>query len=169
MIITQKIVPHLWFDNNAEDAVKFYTQVFKDSQIGAVTRFSKEGYDIHGRPEGSVMTIEFEIAGQQFVALNGGPAFKFNEAVSFMIRCNNQEEIDYYWNALSEGGDEEAQQCGWLKDQFGLSWRIVPEGLQKMLADHTSEEAQRVMKTMLGMKKLIIADLENACKTPELV
>jgi predicted 3-demethylubiquinone-9 3-methyltransferase (glyoxalase superfamily) len=162
MMLTQKIVTNLWFDNNAEDAVNFYTSVFKDSKAGNLTRYSKEGYEIHQRPEGSVMTIEFELAGQSFLALNGGPVFKFNEAVSFIILCENQEEIDYYWEKLGEGGDPKAQQCGWLKDKFGVSWQVVPKGMQDMLRDHTSEQTQRVMNAFMKMKKIIMAELEKA-------
>lgn len=158
----QKISPCLWFDDQGEEAAKFYTSIFKDSKIGDVTRYGKEGYEIHGREEGTVMTVEFEIEGQKFLALNGGPIFKFNEAISFQVYCETQEEVDYYWKKLSEGGDEKAQQCGWLKDKYGVSWQIVPTILIKMLKDKDSEKSQRVMKAMLQMHKLDISTLKKA-------
>ena len=158
----QKISPCLWFDDQGEEAAKFYTSIFKDSKIGDVTRYGKEGYEIHGREEGTVMTVEFEIEGQKFLALNGGPIFKFNEAISFQVYCETQEEVDYYWEKLSEGGDEKAQQCGWLKDKYGVSWQIVPTILIKMLKDKDSEKSQRVMKAMLLMHKLDISTLKKA-------
>jgi len=158
----QKISPCLWFDDNAEDAVKFYTSIFKDTKIGNVTRYGKEGYEIHKKKEGSVMTIDFEIEGQKFLALNGGPIFKFNEAISFQIYCDTQEEIDYYWDKLTEGGDKNAQVCGWLKDKFGVSWQVVPVSLIKMLEDKDSRKTERVMKAMLQMRKLDIDALIKA-------
>lgn len=158
----QKISPCLWFDDQGEEAAKFYTSIFKDSKIVDVTRYGKEGYEIHGREEGTVMTVEFEIEGQKFLALNGGPIFKFNEAISFQVYCETQEEVDYYWEKLSEGGDEKAQQCGWLKDKYGVSWQIVPTILIKMLKDKDSEKSQRVMKAMLQMHKLDISTLKKA-------
>jgi predicted 3-demethylubiquinone-9 3-methyltransferase (glyoxalase superfamily) len=158
----QKISSCLWFDDQGEEAAKFYTSIFKDSKIGDVTRYGKEGYEIHGREEGTVMTVEFEIEGQKFLALNGGPIFKFNEAISFQVYCETQEEVDYYWEKLSEGGDEKAQQCGWLKDKYGVSWQIVPTILIKMLKDKDSEKSQRVMKAMLQMHKLDISILKKA-------
>ena len=158
----QKISPCLWFDDQGEEAAKFYTSIFKDSKIGDVTRYGKEGYEIHGREEGTVMTVEFEIEGQKFLALNGGPIFKFNEAISFQVYCETQEEVDYFWEKLSEGGDEKAQQCGWLKDKYGVSWQIVPTILIKMLKDKDSEKSQRVMKAMLQMHKLDISTLKKA-------
>lgn len=158
----QKISPCLWFDNNAEDAVNFYTSIFKDSKIGNVTRYGKEGYEIHKKKEGSVMTINFEIEGQKFLALNGGPIFKFNEAISFQVYCDTQEEIDYYWNKLTEGGDRNAQVCGWLKDKFGVSWQVVPVALINMLEDKDSSKTERVMKAMLQMRKLDIDALTKA-------
>lgn len=162
MAITQKIVPNLWFDYQAEEAVQYYTSVFPNSSIGRITRFGKEGYEVHHRPEGSVMTIEFEIEGQKYLALNGGPVFQFNEAVSFVVNCETQEEVDYYWNKLSEGGDPKAQQCGWLKDKYGLSWQIVPTILDVLLSDSDKEKAGRVMNAMLGLKKLDIETLQLA-------
>lgn len=158
----QKISPCLWFDNNAEDAVNFYASIFKNSKIGNVTRYGKEGYEIHKKNEGSVMTINFELEGQKFLALNGGPIFKFNEAISFQVYCDTQEEIDYYWNKLTEGGDKNAQVCGWLKDKFGVSWQVVPVALIKMLEDKDSSKTERVMKAMLQMRKLDIDALTKA-------
>ena len=152
----------MWFDDDAEDAVKFYASIFKDSKIGNVTRFGKEGYEIHKKKEGSVMTIDFEIEGQKFLALNGGPIFKFNEAISFQIYCDTQEEIDYYWDKLTEDGDKNAQVCGWLKDKFGVSWQVVPVALIKMLEDKDSRKTERVMKAMLQMQKLDIDALRKA-------
>jgi len=162
MATVQKITPNLWFDKNAEEAVKFYTSVFNNSKIGRVSKYGKEGYEIHGMKEGTVMTIQFWLDGQEFVALNGGPLFNFNEAVSFIVNCDTQAEIDRYWEKLSTGGDKKAQVCGWLKDQFGLSWQIVPKVLPEMLADSDSKKSQRVMKEMLQMKKIDIETLERA-------
>jgi predicted 3-demethylubiquinone-9 3-methyltransferase (glyoxalase superfamily) len=158
----QKITPCLWFDDKAEEAANFYISIFKNSKIGDVTYYGKEGYEIHRRKEGSVLTAEFEIEGQKFVALNGGPIFKFNEAISFQVHCETQEEVDYYWEKLSESGDEKAQQCGWLKDKYGLSWQIVPIDLIKMLKDKDKKKSERVMKVMLQMHKLDIAKLKRA-------
>ena len=158
----QKISPCLWFDDNAEDAVKFYSSIFKDAKVGNVTRYGKEGYGIHKKKEGSVMTIDFEIEGQKFLALNGGPTFKFNEAISFQIYCDTQEEIDYYWSKLTEGGDKNAQVCGWIKDKFGVSWQVVPVALIKMMQDKDSKKFERVMKAILQMSKLDIDALTKA-------
>ena len=158
----QKITPCLWFDNQAEAAANSYTSIFKNSKIGRITRYGKEGYEIHGRPEGTVMTVEFEIGGQAFTALNGGPVFKFNEAISFQVRCETQEEVDYYWEKLSEGGDKKAQQCGWLKDKYGVSWQVIPSVLGELLGDPDSEKSQRAMKAMLQMKKIDIEKIKRA-------
>ena len=158
----RKIIPCLWFDSEAEEAARFYTSIFKSSRIGRVARYGKEGNEIHGRPEGSVLTVEFEINGQTFTALNGGPVFQFNEAVSFQVPCETQEDVDYYWDRLSAGGDRDAQQCGWLKDKYGVSWQIVPTALVRMLQDKDRARADRVMKAMLQMKKMDIAALERA-------
>lgn len=158
----QKISPCLWFDRNAEEAVRFYASVFKDSKIGKISRYGEAGHEVHGQPAGTVMTIEFEINGQSFTALNGGPVFKFNEAISFQVNCASQDEIDYYWERLSEGGDEKAQQCGWLKDKYGLSWQIVPTILGEMLQVKDAVKSARVMKALLGMKKLDIDGLKRA-------
>jgi predicted 3-demethylubiquinone-9 3-methyltransferase (glyoxalase superfamily) len=162
MHVEQKIVACLWFDNEAEEAAKFYVSVFKNSKITGISRYSKAGHEIHRRPAGSVMTVEFELNGQPFTALNGGPAFKFNEAISLQVNCDTQEEVDYYWEKLSKGGDPNAQQCGWLKDRFGLSWQVVPTVLPKLLQDHESPKAQRAMDAMLRMKKIDIRELERA-------
>ncbi len=158
----QKINPCLWFDYNAEEAVNCYVSIFKNSKILGVSRYGKAGKEIHGRPAGSVMTVAFELDGQRFTALNGGPHFKFNEAVSFQVNCETQEEVDYYWEQLSQGGDEKAQQCGWVKDRFGLSWQIVPTALPEMLQDPDGEKTNRVMEVLLRMKKLDIAELRRA-------
>ena len=152
------ITPCLWFDGNAEEAMRFYTSIFKDSKAGPVTRYGKA---MPGK-EGSVMTASFEIGGQEFLGLNGGPDFKFNEAISLQINCQNQEEIDYYWDKLSKGGDPKAQVCGWLKDKFGLSWQVIPAVMSEMFKDHNSPEAQRTMEAMLRMKKINIKELERA-------
>jgi len=157
-IAAQKITPCLWFDTQAEDAAKFYASVFKSSKVGKISRYGKEGFEIHGKQAGTVMTVEFEVAGQKFLALNGGPQFKFNEAVSFQVHCETQEEIDYFWSKLADGGEEGP--CGWLKDKFGLSWQVIPTVLLQLLTDEGS--AQRVMRSMLQMRKIDIAALKRA-------
>jgi predicted 3-demethylubiquinone-9 3-methyltransferase (glyoxalase superfamily) len=162
MANTRGFTACLWFDNQAEEAAKFYTGVFKDSKIGRITRYGEAGREIHGKSAGSVMTVDFEVNGQRFTALNGGPQFKFNEAVSFVIDCKDQKEVDYYWEKLSQGGDPKAQVCGWLKDRYGLSWQVVPEALYKMLADPDSEKSQRAMAALLEMKKIELPALERA-------
>jgi predicted 3-demethylubiquinone-9 3-methyltransferase (glyoxalase superfamily) len=159
---TQPIIPCLWFDTQAEEAVRFYTGIFKNSSIVATTRYGEAGREVHGMPAGTVMTVEFELNGQSFTALNGGPHFKFNEAISFQIMCKTQEEVDYYWNKLSQGGDPNAQQCGWLKDKFGLSWQVVPTGMIEMLNDPDKEKSGRAFEAMLKMKKLDLAALRAA-------
>jgi predicted 3-demethylubiquinone-9 3-methyltransferase (glyoxalase superfamily) len=158
----RKIVSNLWFDRQAEEAASYYTGIFKNSFIRKITHYGKEGYEIHKMTEGTVMTVEFEIEGQRFVALNGGPVFQFNEAVSFIVECSDQKELDYYWEKLSQGGDPKAQQCGWLKDKYGVSWQVVPEQLSNMMNDDDRERADRVMKVMLQMKKLDLHALEEA-------
>ena len=158
----QKISPCLWFDDNAEEAVQFYLSIFKNSKVGNVTHYGKEGFEIHKKKEGSVMTIDFEIEGQKFLALNGGPIFKFNEAISFQIYCETQDDVDYYWNKLTEGGDKNAQVCGWLKDKFGVSWQVVRNILVKMLQDKDSKKTENVMRVMLQMQKLDIKALTKA-------
>jgi predicted 3-demethylubiquinone-9 3-methyltransferase (glyoxalase superfamily) len=160
----QKITPFLWFDKNAEEAVNFYTSVFKNSRKGNTTYYDEAGAKASGQTKGTAMTVPFEIEGQEFIALNGGPHFKFTEAVSFVVNCKTQEEVDYYWEKLSEGGDEKAQQCGWLKDKFGLSWQIIPTALSEMLSDKNQERLQRVMTAMLQMKKIDLDEIRKAYK-----
>jgi predicted 3-demethylubiquinone-9 3-methyltransferase (glyoxalase superfamily) len=157
----QKITPFLWFDDQAEEAVNFYTSLFKNSKIGRIFRNPEEAAEKTGRPVGSVLTIEFEIEGQKFVALNGGPLFKFNESVSFVINCETQEEVDDFWEKPTADGGEESQ-CGWLKDKFGLSWQVTPTVLIDMLHDKDPEKAERVMKAMLQMQKIEIPKLKAA-------
>jgi predicted 3-demethylubiquinone-9 3-methyltransferase (glyoxalase superfamily) len=156
----QKITPFLWFDDQAEEAANFYTSIFKDSKIVDVVRYSEEGAQASGRPKGSVMTVAFQLAGQEFTALNGGPHFKFTEAISFVVNCESQEEVDELWEKLTAGGEE--VQCGWLKDKYGLSWQIVPTALTELLSDPDPEKAERVMKAMLQMKKIDIKGLKQA-------
>jgi predicted 3-demethylubiquinone-9 3-methyltransferase (glyoxalase superfamily) len=152
----QKLTPCLWFDTEGEDAAKFYASVFPSSRIVETAYYGSAG----PRAEGTVMTVEFELDGQRFIALNGGPDFKFNEAISFQVNCENQEEVDVYWSKVSEGGEEGP--CGWLKDKFGVSWQIVPTVLPKLLTDPDREKAQRVMAAMLKMRKIEIPELERA-------
>lgn len=156
------ISPCLWFDHQAEEAANFYVSVFRNSKITSVARYGEAGKEIHGRQPGSVMVVSFELDGQSFTALNGGPTFTISPAISFMIECENQEEIDYYWEKLGEGGPIEAQQCGWLQDRFGVSWQVVPKILPKLVCDPTSAASQRAMTAMLQMQKLDIATLEKA-------
>lgn len=153
---------NLWFDSEAEEAVKFYTSIFKDSSVGRIIYFSEEGFEFHGKAAGTVMTIEFTLNGINFVALNGGPIFKFNEAISLIINCDTQDEIDYYWQALGLGGDPSAQQCGWLKDKFGVSWQIIPKVLSELINGDDYSKSQRVMTVLLKMKKLVISELIDA-------
>ena len=155
------IVPCLWFDNQAEEAAETYTSIFPNSRIVKVTRYPDAGQEVHGKAEGSVMTVDFELDGQRFTALNGGPDFTLSEAISFEVHCETQEEIDFYWERLGEGGDEAAQQCGWLKDRFGLSWQILPTMLDE-LTYGDAEADKRFMEAMLAMKKLDIAALQRA-------
>jgi len=152
----QKITPCLWFDTEGEEAAEFYTSVFPNSRIAEVTRYGSAG----PRPEGTVMTVNFELDGQKFIALNGGPDFKFNEAISLEVTCEDQDEVDSYWNALSEGGEEGP--CGWLKDKYGVSWQIVPRSLYELITDPDQEKSQRVMAAMLQMRKIEIDELEKA-------
>jgi predicted 3-demethylubiquinone-9 3-methyltransferase (glyoxalase superfamily) len=158
----KRVSPCLWFADQAEQAANFYTSVFKDSRIVNITRYGTAGFEVHHRPAGSVMTVDFDLNGVRFTALNGGPAFTFNEAVSFQIICDTQEEVDYFWSKLTEGGDPKAQQCGWLKDKFGLSWQVVPDGMDEMMKDPESEAASRAMSAMLQMKKLDLGELKRA-------
>ena len=157
-----RIAPCLWFDNQAEEAARFYTGIFRKSRIRTITRYGTAGYETHHKSPGSVMTVEFELDGQPFTALNGGPEFKFNEALSLQIFCANQDEIDYYWDKLSAGGDPQAQVCGWLKDRYGLSWQVVPANMEELFKDEESPGAKRAMEAMLKMKKIDIAELEQA-------
>lgn len=161
-ITRQRLTSSLWFDKEAEDAARFYTGVFKNSRITAVTRYPDAGQELHGQKPGSVMTVAFELDGHTFLALNGGPIFKFNEAISFQINCDSQEEIDYYWDKLTAGGDPGAQQCGWLKDKFGLSWQVTPRVMDELFKDENSAATRRTMEAMLKMKKLDIAELRRA-------
>src|SRR6266478_3376840 len=158
--VAQKITPFLWFDDRAEEAAKLYTSIFKNSSLGEISRYDEETANLSGRPKGSVMTVAFEIEGQEFVALNGGPVFKLNESVSFIVNCDTQEEVDYFWSKLSAGGEE--SRCGWLKDKFGLSWQVVPTVLIEMLTDKDTAKAKRVMHAMLQMDKIDIAVLKKA-------
>lgn len=158
----QPITPCLWFDTQAKEAAEFYTAVFSNSQIVNITRYGEAGHEIHGKPAGTVMTVAFELNGQPFTALNGGPGFKFNEAISFQVICQTQEEVNDYWEKLSTGGDETAQQCGWLKDRYGVSWQIIPNILLEMLSDADPTKSQRTMTAMLQMKKIDISKLLQA-------
>jgi predicted 3-demethylubiquinone-9 3-methyltransferase (glyoxalase superfamily) len=159
-LATTKIMPCLWFNTEAEDAAKHYVSIFKNSTMGPVSRYGKEGKDVHGMDTGTVMTAEFEVEGQKFVCLNGGPHFKFSEAISFQIFCENQAEVDYFWDKL--GADGAHGHCGWLKDKFGLSWQVIPRALPELLKDQNPEKSQRVMKAMLQMRKLDIDALKGA-------
>ncbi|MBD2862107.1 VOC family protein [Paenibacillus oceani] len=156
----QKITSNLWFDNQAEEAAQFYTSIFSNSSIGRMTRFGKGG---RGGEQGTVMTVEFRLDGQEFVALNGGPQFQFTEAISFIVNCEDQDELDYYWEKLTEGGDEKAQVCGWLKDKYGVSWQVVPARLTEMICDPDPEKSERVMQALLQTKnKINIMKLQQA-------
>lgn len=157
----QKITPCLWFDDNAEPAVNFYVSVFKNSKIGKITRYDEDSAKASGRPKGSVLTIHFQLEGQDFMALNGGPIFKFNEAISLSVDCTTQDEVDHYWNKLTSDGGQPSQ-CSWLKDKFGLSWQIVPRILHQYLQDPDPQKASRVMQAMLKMSKIDIAAIQRA-------
>ncbi len=158
----QKITPFLWFDHQAEEAARFYTSIFKNSRVGKIARYGSEGEKVSGRPAGSVMTVQFQLADQDFVALNGGPQFRFTEAISFVVNCRTQAEVDQYWKKLSAGGRE--VQCGWLRDKYGLCWQIVPTVLGELLSDPDAAKAHRVMQAMLKMVKLDIRKLKRAAK-----
>ncbi len=162
MAIVQKITPCLWFDNQAEEAAKFYVSIFKNSGIETVTRYGKEGFEKHGKPEGSVLTVTFRLEGQTFTALNGGPKFTLSPAISLVVHCESQAEVDHFWDKLGEGGDPTWQACGWLKDRFGLSWQIVPEALFAMITDKDAIKSERAMKAMMQMKKLDLPALQRA-------
>lgn len=156
------IQPCLWFDDQAEDAARFYTGIFPDSAIGTITRYTDVGQEHHGKPVGSVLTVAFTLAGQPFLALNGGPVFRFNEALSLQILCETQDEVDHYWHHLTEGNPAAAMECGWLKDRFGLPWQVVPVRLTELLADPDAEVVRRVTRAMFAMQKMDIASLERA-------
>ena len=161
-VSSNKITPCLWFDGQAEEAANLYTTLFKNSRITKVSRYTEAGQEIHGQPASKVLVVAFELGGQPFIALNGGPKFKFNEAVSFQIACADQDEVDYFWTNLGEGGDENKRQCGWLADRFGVAWQVVPNALVKMLDDPDIEKVKRVTVAMMAMKKLDIAGLQKA-------
>lgn len=158
----QTVTPCLWFDDQAEEAARFYASVFPNSTIGRIARYGEAGREVHGKEPGSVMTVEFQLDGQSFISLNGGPAFRFNEAISFMVECETETEMDHYWGKLSEGGDEAAQQCGWLKDRFGLSWQVVPRGLSDLIDGPDPRKSGRAMQAMLRMKKIDIDAVKRA-------
>lgn len=158
----RRITPCLWFDDQAEEAANYYVSIFENSRVLKVSRYTEAGYEVHARPAGSVLTVSFELDGRRFTALNGGPVFQFNEAISFQIGCDTQQEVDYYWDRLSQGGDKKVQQCGWLKDKYGVSWQVVPNVLSEMISDPDPEKSGRVMTAMLKMKKLDIEALERA-------
>ena len=160
----QKIIPCLWFDDKAEEAVNFYVSIFKNSKLGSIARYGEAGAEVSGRPKGTVMTVIFQLEGQEFMALNGGPHFKFSEAISFIVNCETQEELDKMWEKLSEGGEKGV--CGWLKDKYGLSWQIVPTVLGEMMQDKDAKKSERVMKALLQMKKLDIKTLKQAYQRP---
>ena len=162
MTLTQRLTPCLWFDSQAEEAATFYVGIFPNSRITGTTRYPNAGQEITGQKAGSVMTVDFELDGHTFTALNGGPHFTFSEAVSFQVMCETQDEIDSYWEKLGAGGDPKAQQCGWLKDRFGLSWQVVPRGMDRMMSGGDAAGAERAFAAMLQMKKLDIAALERA-------
>lgn len=157
-----RIAPCLWFDDRAEEAAKYYVKIFKNSKIRSIARYGEAGREQHRKPPGSVLLVEFQLDGRPFTALNGGPDFKFNEAISFQVRCKDQKELDYYWNKLTAGGDPEAQVCGWLKDKYGVSWQIVPDVISKLLKDHKSVKSQRAFAELMTQKKLDIAALQRA-------
>ena len=157
-----RISPCLWFDSEAEDAAKYYTGIFKNSKITTISRYGEAGREIHGRPPGSVMVVAFELDGVLFTGLNGGPIFKFNEAISLQVYCDTQQEIDDYWEKLGAGGDPGAQQCGWLKDKYGLSWQIVPRSMEAMFQGEATDASNRAMAAMLTMKKIDVAELDRA-------
>ncbi|MDH4612532.1 VOC family protein [Pseudomonas sp. BN102] len=156
------ITPCLWFDDQAEAAANFYVGIFPNSKITLISRYGEAGKEVHGKEPGSVLTVGFELDGQSFTALNGGPVFTFNEAVSFQVNCETQDELDHYWDRLSAGGDDNAKQCGWLKDRYGLSWQVVPSVLMAMLTDPDTARSQRAFTALLQMKKLDIAALKKA-------
>jgi predicted 3-demethylubiquinone-9 3-methyltransferase (glyoxalase superfamily) len=157
-----RFAPCLWFDDQAEEAAELYVSIFPNSAIDRITRYGREGHDLHGRPQGSIMTVEFRLDGQPFTALNGGPHFTFNEAVSLQVMCSDQAEVDHFWDCLSEGGDPQARQCGWLKDRFGVSWQIIPRGLPELIGWPDLEPSQRAMRALLRMEKISMPDIRRA-------
>ena len=162
MASISKIAPCLWFDDQGEEAARYYVSIFKNSKLGKIVRYGKAGHEVHKKPAGSVMVVEFELEGQSFTALNGGPEFKFNEAVSLQVYCETQKEIDYYWDKLSAGGDPKAQVCGWVKDKYGLSWQVVPTMMSELMGSPDDPKSQRMFSAMMEMKKLDIAALQRA-------
>ncbi len=156
------ITPCLWFDDKAEEAANFYVSVFPDSKIKTISHYTEAGQEIHGRPPGSVMAVDFELQGQPFMALNGGPMFRFSEAISLQVICESQEEVDHYWDTLRQGGDENAQQCGWLKDRFGVSWQVFPRELNELINDPDRTRAARALNAMMPMKKIDIEAIRRA-------
>jgi predicted 3-demethylubiquinone-9 3-methyltransferase (glyoxalase superfamily) len=162
MATIQRFTTCLWFDDQGEEAAKLYTSIFKNSKIGKIARYGEAGKEFHQKQPGSVMTVEFELDGHKFIALNGGPIFKFTEAVSLVVNCETQEEVDHYWEKLSAGGDPNSQQCGWLKDKFGLSWQVTPTCIAQMMDDPDTTKSQRMMAALMQMKKLDIAKLKAA-------
>jgi predicted 3-demethylubiquinone-9 3-methyltransferase (glyoxalase superfamily) len=162
MATIQRFTTCLWFDDQGEEAAKFYTSIFKNAKIGKIARYGEAGKEFHHKEPGTVMTVEFELDGQKFLALNGGPIFKFTEAISLIVNCETQEEVDHYWEKLSAGGDPNSQQCGWLKDKFGLSWQVTPTCIAQMMDDPDTKKSQRMMAAVMQMKKLDIAKLKAA-------
>ena len=158
----QRITPFFWFNDQAEEAVGFYTSIFPNSSIGRTSRYTAESARVSGQKEGAIMTVAFKLDGQDFVALNGGPHFKFTEALSLVINCDSQDEVDHYWERLTAGGDPKAQQCGWLKDRYGVSWQVVPTALPELLSGPGAARSRRAVEAMMGMKKLDIAALRRA-------
>jgi predicted 3-demethylubiquinone-9 3-methyltransferase (glyoxalase superfamily) len=161
------LAPCLWFDDEAEEAAELYAGIFPNSRIVQVTRYGRQGHDLHARPVGSVMTVDFELDGHPFTALNGGPHFTFNEAVSLQVLCDTQAEVDHYWDALCQDGDPLARQCGWLKDRFGVSWQIIPRGVNELVGVPESERSQRAMRALLRMEKLDLAEIQRAYDNQE--
>lgn len=162
MKITQRIGVCLWFADRAEEAARHYVSIFRNSKLGRIARYGSAGREIHGRPPGSVMSVAFDLDGQAFMALNGGPLFEFNEAISLQVFCDTQEEVDHYWQRLGEGGDPKAQQCGWLKDRYGVSWQVIPKAMLELVGDPDSTKSERAMTAMMQMKKLDLAALQRA-------
>lgn len=157
-----KITTCLWFDGKAEEAADYYTSIFKNSKITQVQRYTKDGQEVHGQPEGKVMVVRFSLDGHPFVGLNGGPLFKFNEAVSFQVDCADQDEVDYFWEKLGEGGDESKRRCGWLEDKFGVSWQVIPKKFIELVSGPDKDAVGRVTVAMMKMQKLDVAELERA-------